>query len=307
MSTPDISDRWPAAYTSATVLTVDYNDIHGILTQVPGMAGRDKSLSVWRYGTLRGVRRLLDVFGEHQVRTTWCIPGIVAEENPQVVRAVHAAGHEIACAGYRHEDFSKLALGAQHASLLRGCAVLEHLTGERPRGFRAPAGSYAPGFADVLRHAGMRWSSSWAGDDLPYLHPGSGEALVELALHCELEDEPYFAFNLAPAVPASQARIASYAEVLHNWQCDLGGFQRFGLCAVMRLHPEILGTVGRIGLLEECLAWLKRQPGVWIASADEVAAWWVSRHAFSAPTAPGADHPAAVFARHQPDALHEQS
>ena len=42
---------------NATVLTIDYNDIHGILTQVPAMAGRDKSLSVWRYGTTRGVQR----------------------------------------------------------------------------------------------------------------------------------------------------------------------------------------------------------------------------------------------------------
>ncbi|WP_296251021.1 polysaccharide deacetylase family protein [Pseudomonas sp. UBA4194] len=305
MSTPDFNGRWPAPYTSAAVLTIDYNDIHGILTQVPTMAGRDKSLSVWRYGTTRGVQRLLDVFAEQGVRTTWCIPGIVAQENPEVIRSIHAAGHEIACAGYRHENFSTLDLAAQQASLLRGCAVLEQLTGERPRGFRAPAGSYAPGFADVLRSAGLRWSSSWAGDDLPYLHPGPGNALVELPLHCELEDAPYFAFNLAPAVPASQARIASYAEVLDNWQRDLAGFQRFGLCAVMRLHPEILGTVGRIALLDECLGWLKGQPGVWISSAEEVATWWAQATSADRPGAES-DHPAAVFARHQPGALHEQ-
>jgi predicted deacetylase len=292
----DPTSAWPTPFRCAVVISIDYNDIHGILTQVPAMAGRDKSLSVWRYGTTRGVQRVLEVLADQQIPSTWCIPGIVAEENPQVVQAIHAAGHEIACAGYRHEDFSLLDLDGQRASLQQGCQVIADMTGQRPSGFRAPAGSYAPGFADALRAEGISWSSSWSGDDMPYLHPAStpeAAPLVELPLHCELEDEPYFAFNLAPAVPMSQARIASYAEVLKNWQQDFQGFHRFGLCYVMRLHPETLGTVGRSGLLLEFLTWLKAQPDVWFATAEEVADWWSSTHS-SLPD----DHPAAVFERH---------
>lgn len=287
---------WPTPYRCAVVITIDYNDIHGILTQVPAIAGRDKSLSVWRYGTTRGVQRVLQILADQQLPSTWCIPGIVAEENPHVVQAIHAAGHEIACAGYRHEDFSKLDLAAQHASLKQGCKVIADMTGQRPGGFRAPAGSYAPGFTDALRAEGISWSSSWSGDDLPYMHPAAtvdAPPLVELPLHCELEDEPYFAFNLAPAVPVSQARIGSYAEVLKNWQHDFNGFHRFGLCYVLRLHPETLGTVGRSGLLLELLTWLKAQPDVWFATAEEVADWWADNHN----TTPE-DHPAAVFERH---------
>ena len=56
------STVWPNGYRCAVVLTVDYNDIHGILTQAPEVAGRDKTLSVWRYGTQRGVERLLGLF-----------------------------------------------------------------------------------------------------------------------------------------------------------------------------------------------------------------------------------------------------
>ncbi|WP_122666807.1 polysaccharide deacetylase family protein [Pseudomonas viridiflava] len=290
------SSVWPAPYRCAVVITFDYNDVHGILTQVPAIAGRDKSLSVWRYGTTRGVERVLQILADQNLPSTWCIPGIVAEENPQVIQAINAAGHEIACSGYRHEDFSTLDLAAQHASLKRGCQVITEMTGQRPSGFRAPAGSYAPGFVDALREEGIAWSSSWAGDDLPYLHPATNadsQPLVELPLHCELEDEPYFAFNLAPAVPVSQARIGSSAEVLKNWQHDFNGFHRFGLCYVLRLHPETLGTVGRSGLLLELLSWLKAQPDVWFATAEEVADWWSGNHS-SLPE----DHPAAVFERH---------
>jgi len=89
--------RWPLGKQSAAIITIDYHDIHGILTQAPAVAGRDKTLSVWRYGTLRGVDRLLDLLAEKQLLASWCLPALVAEEQPQVLQRIVAAGHEIAC------------------------------------------------------------------------------------------------------------------------------------------------------------------------------------------------------------------
>lgn len=283
---------WPAPYRSAVVITVDYNDIHGILTQAPQVAGRDKTLSVWRYGTQRGVERLLALFAELGVRSSWCIPGIVAEENPAPLRAILAGGHEIACAGYRHQDYDRLSLAEQKAALGRGCETLADLTGQRPRGFRLPAGQWKPGFTEALREQGIGWSSSWRGDDLPFAHP-TAPGLIELPLHYELEDEPYFAFNLSPAVPPAQSRIASYSHTLGNLQMDFAGFHRFGLCYVLRLHPEIIATPGRIGVLRELLQGIQRHDDAWIATAGEVADWWSSNG-----TPMTGDHPAAVHERH---------
>jgi peptidoglycan/xylan/chitin deacetylase (PgdA/CDA1 family) len=277
------------------VLTVDYNDIHGILTQAPEVAGRDKTLSVWRYGTQRGVERLLGLFAELGVSSSWCIPGIVAEENPQHIRAILAGGHEIACAGYRHQNYDNLTLAEQSAEVAKGCAALSALTGQRPTGFRIPAGNGAPGFIEALKEHGIRWDSSWRGDDLPFAHPTAPD-VIELPLHYELEDEPYFAFNLSPAVPPAQSRIASYSHTLGNLQMDFAGFHRFGLCYVLRLHPEIIATPGRIGVLRELLQSIQQHDDVWIATGAEVAQWWAGS---AAPV--GEDHPAAVYERHYRD------
>ncbi|MGF6488166.1 polysaccharide deacetylase family protein [Pseudomonas frederiksbergensis] len=286
---------WPNGYRCAVVLTVDYNDIHGILTQAPEVAGRDKTLSVWRYGTQRGVERLLRLFEELGVSSSWCIPGIVAEENPQHIRAVQAGGHEIACAGYRHQNYDNLTLAEQSAEVAKGCAALSTLTGQRPTGFRIPAGNGAPGFIEALREHGIRWDSSWRGDDLPFAHPTAPE-VIELPLHYELEDEPYFAFNLSPAVPPAQSRIASYSHTLGNLQMDFAGFHRFGLCYVLRLHPEIIATPGRIGVLRQLLQSIQQHDDVWIATGAEVAQWWAES---AAPVTE--DHPAAVYERHYRD------
>lgn len=289
------SIAWPNGYRCAVVLTVDYNDIHGILTQAPEVAGRDKTLSVWRYGTQRGVERLLRLFEERGVSSSWCIPGIVAEENPQHIQAIQAGGHEIACAGYRHQNYDNLTLAEQSAEIAKGCAALSALTGQRPTGFRIPAGNGAPGFIEALREHGIRWDSSWRGDDLPFAHPTAPE-VIELPLHYELEDEPYFAFNLSPAVPPAQSRIASYSHTLGNLQMDFAGFHRFGLCYVLRLHPEIIATPGRIGVLRELLQSIQQLDDVWIATGAEVAQWWAES---AAPVAE--DHPAAVYERHYRD------
>ena len=48
---------------------------------------------------------------------------------------------------------------------------------------------------------------------MPFAHPTAPD-VIELPLHYELEDEPYFAFNLSPAVPPAQSRIASYSHTL---------------------------------------------------------------------------------------------
>ncbi|SDB40019.1 polysaccharide deacetylase [Pseudomonas sp. NFACC13-1] len=283
---------WPEGYRCAVVLTVDYNDIHGILTQAPEVAGRDKTLSVWRYGTQRGVARLLGLFKELGVCSSWFVPGIVAEENPALIQAIHGDGHEIACAGYRHQDYDALDLVALIDDVAKGCETLARLTGTRPVGFRIPAGNGAPGFIGALKDQGIRWSSSWRGDDLPFAHP-TAPAVIEVPLHYELEDEPYFAFNLSPAVPPAQSRIASYSHTLGNLQMDFAGFHRFGLCYVLRLHPEIIATPGRIGVLRELIEGIQQHDDVWIATGAEVAQWWADS---AAPVAE--DHPASVYERH---------
>ncbi|QCP53010.1 polysaccharide deacetylase [Trinickia violacea] len=295
--------RWPHGARCAAVVTVDFNDDLDILAQEPRIAGREKSLSVWRYGAKRGVDRVLDALDEFDVRASWFVPGQVAKTHAETVRRIAAKHHEIGVSGERCEDFDALSLSDQQAAFDAGQALLRETLGRAAAGFRSLGGNWAPGFADFLRERGIAWSSSWRGDDLPYYHvddvidtepaPRSAK-LVELPLHYELEDEPYFVYNLAPPVPIGQPRIASYRDVLVNWKHDFDAFRRFGLCFVMRLHPEIIGTAGRIDLLRDLLAHMRSHGDVWFATGAEVAHWWRD-------TVPGNEprHPVEIYAHHR--------
>lgn len=287
---------WPKPTRCAVVITVDFNDIHGILTQEPAVAGRDKTLSVWRYGTKRGIDNMLQLFDDLNVHSSWCVPGIVAEENSERVREIDSMGHEIATMGYEHCNFDDLSLEKQINMLEDGCKVTADTIGKSPRGFRISAGNWKPGFTDALRRQEIIWSSSWRGDDLPYSHPinsNNTSPLIEIPLHYELEDEPYFAFNLSPAVPPGLSRIASYSHTLNNMKMDFAGFYKYGLCYVLRLHPEIIGTPGRIGILRELLENIMEKDDVWITTAENIA-----NHCIKTGTANSEDHPVSVYERH---------
>jgi len=251
-----------------------------------------------------------------QARRYWVVAlislvGMQAEGASQaivtdLVKRISTHKHEIGNSGYVCEDFDTLTLDAQKDAFRRGQAALAQVLGRHAHGFRSFTGNWAPGFADFLRDEGVTWSSSWRGDDLPYFHMPDRDTdtdtdtsvapprLVELPLHYELEDEPYFAYNLSPAIPVGQPRIPSYREVLQNWKNDFAAFHRFGLCFVLRLHPEIIGTAGRIDVLRELLADIRSRDDVWFATGSEIAAWWQQSVEANEP-----GHPVEVYARHR--------
>jgi peptidoglycan/xylan/chitin deacetylase (PgdA/CDA1 family) len=275
------------------MITIDFDAELGILGPHPDYVNREKTLSVGRYGALRGVDRILSALADHHRRSTWFVPGRNAENHPGQVREIAAAQHEIECHGYLHEDFDSLDLAGQTDAVIKGRDAIENVTGFAPHGFRIPTGEWASGLDDVLVDLGFTWSSSWRGDDLPYFHvTRSRRALVEIPLHYELEDYGYFFYNLDPPFPRGQSRIAGYREVLDNWCREFDAYRRFGLAFGLRLQPEVIGTPGRITLLREFLDYAESFEDVWWCTGGELAAWWRD-------TAQDNDqrHPAEVFAR----------
>jgi peptidoglycan-N-acetylglucosamine deacetylase len=110
------------------------------------------------------VDRLIEICGEHGVRTTCFILGDVGRQTPSVVKRLHANGHEIASHGYAHESVHPMTPDHFRADLKLSCDILENLTGEKVIGYRAPSFSVKeetlPWFYPVLESLGLRYSSS---------------------------------------------------------------------------------------------------------------------------------------------------
>jgi polysaccharide deacetylase family protein (PEP-CTERM system associated) len=108
-------------------------------------------------------QRVLEAFAERGVRGTFYILGLAAEKAPDLVRAIHAAGHEVQSHGYGHELVFQLTPEAFRADLLRSKALLEDILGIEVFGYRAPAFSITAAnlwALDVLVETGFRHDSS---------------------------------------------------------------------------------------------------------------------------------------------------
>ena len=277
---------WPHGARCAVVVTIDVDGDLPFLALDPGHRDRLKSRSVGQYGPEHGAARLLRMLERLGVAASWFIPGVIAQQHPELVRSVLAGGHELACHGMHHLDFDGLDLDAQVAEMLNGARALQETSGAHVRGFRTPSGEWQPGFPEAMATAGFGWSSSLPGDDRPF--PLGDAGILELPFRYELEDLQYLGFNLDPPFPPGQSRIQSLEAVRDNWDIEFAAARRFGTVLMLRLNAEIMGTPGRARLLEDFLSSTITSGEAWVATCGELAAHWAGQPV-------EADHPYGRF------------
>jgi len=108
-------------------------------------------------------RKLLDLFDEFGVSSTFFILGWVAERHPDLVRDIAARGHEIASHGYAHRLIYDQTPTAFRDDVRRAKQLLEDAAGCAVNGFRAPSYSVTPRSLwalDILIDEGYRYDAS---------------------------------------------------------------------------------------------------------------------------------------------------
>jgi polysaccharide deacetylase family protein (PEP-CTERM system associated) len=111
----------------------------------------------------RLTRWLLDVLAEQQTLATFFFVGQIARTHPDLVRAVHAAGHEVASHGWDHQRLHRFTPTTFRADIRQSCAALADVTGTAVVGYRAPTFSLTTSTAwavAVLAEAGLAYDSS---------------------------------------------------------------------------------------------------------------------------------------------------
>ncbi|MEQ1575108.1 MAG: XrtA system polysaccharide deacetylase [Vicinamibacterales bacterium] len=107
--------------------------------------------------------RLLALFDEAGVRSTFFVLGWVADRFPGLVRRIADGGHEIASHGYGHRLVYEQTPAEFREDVRRSKAALESTTGTRVRGYRAPSYSVVDRSLwalDVLIEEGLEYDAS---------------------------------------------------------------------------------------------------------------------------------------------------
>ena len=116
-------------------------------------------------------QQLLKVLAEKQVHATFFMVGENAAKHPEIVRAVQAAGHEIALHAGKHQDLLKLDASELAANIASGKSTLEGLTGRKLRYMRPPHGFKDWQVMQALEGAGLQ-AVNWSVIPRDWTNPG---------------------------------------------------------------------------------------------------------------------------------------
>jgi polysaccharide deacetylase family protein (PEP-CTERM system associated) len=87
----------------------------------------------------RNTYRLLEFLADNDIQATFFVLGWIAERNPDLVKAIHDAGHEIASHSYWHRMLYTITPDEFREDVRRSKHVLEDTIGERVNIFRSPS------------------------------------------------------------------------------------------------------------------------------------------------------------------------
>jgi peptidoglycan/xylan/chitin deacetylase (PgdA/CDA1 family) len=99
--------------------------------------------------------QLLGMLAAEDIRATFFVEGLNGELYPEALSGMVAAGHEVACHGWRHEDgWAELDAARERELLARAHAALG-----APTGFRPPGGELTASSAGLLTELGFTYCS----------------------------------------------------------------------------------------------------------------------------------------------------
>lgn len=241
-----------------------------------------------------GAPRLLKLFAEQQLRTTWFIPGHSIETFPEQMKAVVEAGHEVGIHGYSHENPIAMTPAQEEAVLDRSIELVTQLAGKRPTGYVAPWWEFSNVTNELLLKKGIKYDHSLMHNDFhPYYvrvgdswtkidyskHPdawmkplqrGEGTDLVEIPANWYLDDLPPMMF--IKKSPNSHGFV-NPRHLEEMWRDQFDWVYRENDYAVftMTIHPDVSGRPQVLLMLERLIQYIRSHDGVRFVTFDEIA------------------------------------
>lgn len=110
---------------------------------------------------------ILDILDKYNVKATFYIIGLWCDDYPEQVKEIYSRGHEIGNHSNKHPDYTKLSKEGIVKDLDIANAKIMAITGEIPKTFRFPSGSYNDLSVEVVENMGLK-SIQWDVDSVDW-------------------------------------------------------------------------------------------------------------------------------------------
>jgi allantoinase len=249
--------KWPGEARVAVWVIPNIEHFH---IDAPGPMPDIRNHSRRDYGNRVGVWRLMETLAKHDVKGTVALNGEVGKYYPRIMEEAVRLDWELMGHGLTNSRLlTEMQPDEEEATINEVRSIIES-HGRKMMGWLGPGLSETWHTLDFLKKAGCSYLADWVNDDLPYR---MNNGLYSIPYSIELNDMPLF--NM-PSIANDEflKRICDAFDTLYEEGAQ--GGRVMGLA----LHPFLIGTPGRIKVLDKALAYMRSHDQVWFARGAEI-------------------------------------
>jgi allantoinase len=249
--------KWPGEARVAVWVIPNIEHFH---IDAPGPMPDIRNHSRRDYGNRVGVWRLMETLAKHEVKGTVALNGEVGKYYPRIMEEAVRLDWELMGHGLTNSRLlTEMQPDEEEATINEVRSIIES-HGRKMMGWLGPGLSETWHTLDFLKKAGCSYVADWVNDDLPYR---MNNGLYSIPYSIELNDMPLF--NM-PSIANDEflKRICDAFDTLYEEGAQ--GGRVMGLA----LHPFLIGTPGRIKVLDKALAYMRSHDQVWFARGAEI-------------------------------------
>ena len=285
--------HWPNDARIAVSFVLNYeeggerNILHGdneseaflseMVSAQPLAGARNLSMeSLYEYGSRSGVWRILKLFKKFDIPLTVFAVAMAAQRNPELIRTMAAACHEICSHGYRWIDYQYMDEAQEREHMLVAIRILTEITGERPLGWYT--GRTGPNTRRlVMEEGGFLYDSDTYDDDLPYWDPASTAEKPHLVIPYTLDTND-MRFTQVQGFNSGDDFYTYLKDAFDVLYAE--GVEGAPKLLSIGLHCRLIGRPARLAALQRFIEYAQSHQQVWFSRRVDIARHWQATHPF---------------------------
>jgi peptidoglycan/xylan/chitin deacetylase (PgdA/CDA1 family) len=248
-----------------------------VLTETPNYTLPDRrdlgAESMFEYGSRAGIHRLMRLFREYELATTFYASAVALEKNPEVGRQLVEDGHEPCSHGWRWEETWVLSRDDERERIRQTIESFERICGRRCVGAYH---RYAPSLntRELLVEEGFLYDSDSYADDLPYFTKVSGKDHLVVPYTLVYNDARF-------VLSQGFSNVGDFVDLVIRALEDLRREAAEGYPKMISigLHPRLIGVPGRVSAIREMIEHMLDRGDCWITTREAIAKWWIDHQA----------------------------
>jgi allantoinase len=224
------------------------------------------------YGNRAGVWRVFEALERFGVRASVSLNAAMCDHMPEIVDACVQLNWELFSHGiYNTRLISGMTDDEVRLVIRDSVETIKRHSHQEVRGWLAPAISSTETFFDLLPEFGIRYTIDMVPDDQPMPIKVRSGKLITVPYSMELNDIRVMGLRGYSAQKWA-SMVKAYFDQLYREGADNG------MVVCMPLHPFVIGQPHRIDALHDVLQHVTAHDRVWLATAAEIADWYLKHH-----------------------------